>query len=246
MSESVRENLAYKTQDHSFRSRDEYANAKYDITTDWIKPALLGPGNLIVANIGCGTGEYNLRLKEFGVQVLACEPEDQAFKIASGLADGRQVQVANMGLEEFANAHQSVGFDILVMHDVLEHIENEARAVKCVADLIKPGGQAVISVPAYQWLFGHHDVQLGHYRRYTKSRLTEIFLPRFTILHSRYYGSAFIPVTLMFSKWMKKSYPAEAATSAAWKRKLFRTACQVQRHLAEPIGTSALIHIQKR
>ncbi|MGE0529578.1 MAG: class I SAM-dependent methyltransferase [Bdellovibrionales bacterium] len=137
MSGLVRENLAYKTEDHRFRSRDEYANAKYDITTAWIRPGLEAQGNLIVANIGCGTGEYNLRLKQFGVQVLACEPEERAFEIANRLADGRRIQVAKMGLEEFANTHQSVGFDVLIMHDVLEHIENEARAVECVADLIR-------------------------------------------------------------------------------------------------------------
>ena len=35
-----------------------------------------------------------------------------------------------------------------------------------VHSLLKPGGLALISVLAYQWLFGHHDVQLGHFRRW--------------------------------------------------------------------------------
>ncbi len=238
------QNLEYKTADHQFRSRDEYANAKYDITSTWLAP-FLAAGRLTVANVGCGGGEYNHRLAAFEVNVVACEPEPKAFALAYESAKtSDRIRVENYGLEKFAEEHGP--FDVLVMHDVLEHIEDEAYAVDCVAKLIRPGGQAVISVPAYQWLFGYHDVQLGHYRRYTRTRLMDLFKPSFEILNARYYGSLFIPVTLIFSKWMQKPYPIGEVTANKWKQRVFRTACQFQRLLPEPIGTSVLIHLQKR
>ena len=70
----------------------------------------------------------------------------------------------------------------------------DAAAVATVRSLLKPDGIAVISVPAYQWLFGHHDVQLGHYRRYTRRNLLKLFRADFAIEAGRYYGAAFIPI----------------------------------------------------
>ncbi len=238
------ENLEYKSQDHQFRSRDEYANAKYDITSQWLAKALASGRQKTVANVGCGSGEYNLRLAATGAKVLACEPETNAFQsaLAKAPASGK-IQVENIGLEDFTKKYAPV--DLLVMHDVLEHIEDESDAVTNISQLVKSGGEAVISVPAYNWLFGYHDVQLGHYRRYTKSRMIELFEKDFTILNSRYYGSFFIPVTLMFSKWMQKPYPVGAVTAKPWKQSLFRAACQLQKALPEPIGTSVLLHLRR-
>lgn len=237
------ENIEYKTKDHAFRSRDEYANAKYDITTQWLEPVLVHAKT--VANVGCGSGEYNLRLAEFGAQILASEPEPVAFAVAKEkAAKNPKIQVQKYGLEKFVTVNPPA--DILVMHDVLEHIENEAEAVRCIAQAVKKGGHAVISVPAYNWLFGYHDVQLGHFRRYTKNRLIELFNPEFQILNGRYYGSFFIPVTLMFSKWMKKPYPVGSVTAKPWKQSLFRAACQLQKALPEPVGTSVLLHLWRR
>jgi len=51
---NVRENIAYKTADQRFRSADEYAQGKYDLTTRWLAPRIQA-GQLLL-NIGCGSG----------------------------------------------------------------------------------------------------------------------------------------------------------------------------------------------
>ena len=53
------------------------------------------------------------------------------------------------------------------MFDVLEHIEDEARALRIVNQKLKPGGRIALSVPAYMWLWGQQDIVNHHYRRYT-------------------------------------------------------------------------------
>jgi 2-polyprenyl-3-methyl-5-hydroxy-6-metoxy-1,4-benzoquinol methylase len=242
----MHENLEYKTGDHSFRGKDEYANAKYDITENWLKLASLRESaSKTIANVGCGSGEFSQRVASWGYQVVACEPERIAFEIAKkSCSRFPNIQIENMGLEEFSEATPQV--DFLVMHDVLEHIENESYAISCIAKLVKKGGRAVISVPAFNWLFGNHDVQLGHFRRYTKSRLIQLFEKDFEILDSRYFGSFFIPVTLLFSRIFKRNYPTGAVTASSWKQTAFKTLCQVQRTLPEPIGTSVLIHCVRK
>src|SRR5699024_5430536 len=38
--------------------------------------------------------------------------------------------------------------------------------------VLAPGGRLLASVPAYDWAWSDHDVRAGHYRRYTRGRLT--------------------------------------------------------------------------
>jgi SAM-dependent methyltransferase len=235
----VREDIDYKTTDHLFRSKDEYAQGKYDVTTRWLKPRLK-PDQLLL-NIGCGSGEYNAAAHAMGLRVAACEPETNAFELAAKNAPD-SCRVFNSGLMELVGNVEPA--DFIVMHDVLEHIEDDVAAVNTVHELLAPGGVAVISVPAYQWLFGHHDVQLGHYRRYTKRSLLKLFRPDFKIEAARYYGAALIPVALWFSRISKKPYPV-AGASKGIVAKAMRFVCQMESRIPMPMGTSVMIRVRR-
>ena len=235
---AVHEDVAYKTADHLFRSKDAYAQGKYDITTRWLRKRI-APDQLLL-NIGCGSGEYNGAAHAMGLRVLGCEPEAQAFALASSTTP-EGCEVRNCGLMEL----ESAPADFIVMHDVLEHIEDDAAAATALHALLKPGGVAVISVPAYQWLFGHHDVQLGHYRRYTRRSLLTVLRPHFEIERSRYYGASLIPIALWFSKLSKKPYPVEAA-SGGLMNTMMRWICGFESHVPMPMGTSVLARVRKR
>ncbi len=239
------ETATYKQADHLFRGADQYAAAKYDITTEWLgltrREAVAGKR---LANVGCGGGEYNLLAASLGLEVVACEPEPGAFALARAAAEGVPgVRVLPLGLEDFAAAVAPV--DLLVMHDVLEHIADERAALAALARLVRPGGEAVLSVPAFQWLFGRHDRELGHHRRYTRDRLAALFRDGWQVLRARYYGPAFVPVTLVFSRWLERPYPTRSAAGSPWRRSAFRALCQAQRALPSPFGTSVLIHVRR-
>ena len=238
--DGVREDIAYKTSDHLFRSKDEYAQGKYDTTTRWLK-RYMQPGDRLL-NVGCGSGEYNAAAHAMGLRVTACEPEPNAHALASQAAP-EGCQVFNTGLMELVGEVEPVQF--IVMHDVLEHIEDDVAAVAAVHQLLAPGGRAVISVPAYQWLFGHHDVQLGHFRRYTKRNLLRLFRADFEIEKARYYGASFIPVALYFSRLSKKPYPV-ATASKGFVSKAMRFVCQTESRVPMPVGTSVMISVRRR
>lgn len=57
-------------------------------------------------------------------------------------------------------------FDTAVMLNVLEHIEDDARALAAVHRLLGRGGRLVLLLPAEHYLYGTLDQALGHYRRY--------------------------------------------------------------------------------
>ena len=63
--------------------------------------------------------------------------------------------------------------DAVVMLNVLEHIADDERALGQVWRVLKPGGIAVVEVPAGPHLFDAYDKALLHFRRYRLRELTE-------------------------------------------------------------------------
>ncbi|MCA9067087.1 MAG: class I SAM-dependent methyltransferase, partial [Planctomycetaceae bacterium] len=57
----------------------------------------------------------------------------------------------------------------VVLLDVLEHVEHPAEVLQHVHRALNDQGAVIVTVPAYPWLYGRWDEQLGHYRRYTSS-----------------------------------------------------------------------------
>lgn len=62
-------------------------------------------------------------------------------------------------------------FDTIVFINVLEHIEDDRRALTHAQALLQPGGHVLIHVPACPILYGSLDIALGHHRRYTRAAL---------------------------------------------------------------------------
>lgn len=62
-------------------------------------------------------------------------------------------------------------FDTVFALNVIEHIADDVLALENCRRLVRPGGAVVVLVPAYEWLHNRLDVELGHYRRYTRASL---------------------------------------------------------------------------
>ena len=61
--------------------------------------------------------------------------------------------------------------DLVLMMDVLEHVDDDRGLVKLYADKVPSGAHFLVTVPAFRFLWSGHDVFLEHKRRY---RLPEI------------------------------------------------------------------------
>jgi 2-polyprenyl-3-methyl-5-hydroxy-6-metoxy-1,4-benzoquinol methylase len=233
----------YTQADHAFRDVDPYAKAKYDLTLRWLRDAI-GPGTLLY-NVGCGSGYFNALAMQAGARVVACEPDPEAYRIAlqRGAALRRAggdavVDVVNCGLEAFARDCEPA--DVVVMHDVLEHVEDDSGAIEALARLVRPKGVVVVSVPALQLLFGLHDELLGHYRRYSASSLRRVVQARFRVERLQWFGMLSIPLVLWFSRWRRKPYPLQTGSTGALGR-LYARLCAAETHVPEPIGSSILL-----
>jgi len=222
--------LAYTASDHQFRENDYYARAKYDITLRWLGPAR---GRTLL-NIGCGAGLFNLLAHDAGFSVVACEPDPVAHGRALAAApDGVVVHLGGL-----FDAPLTQSADVVVMHDVLEHIDDEAAAVSELWRLVDADGTMVLSVPALQSLYGLHDERLGHHRRYTRRSLRSTLDDRFVVRRMRYFGLSLIPVTLWFSRWRRQPYPTATATGASLVGRAFALLCRGESFVPTPLGTS--------
>src|SRR5580700_10795374 len=65
-------------------------------------------------------------------------------------------------------------FDTVVCLNVVEHVQDDAAALRNVWNVLDPGGRAIILVPCGPKLYGTLDEVLGHFRRYTRQQLIEV------------------------------------------------------------------------
>ncbi|NJY63625.1 class I SAM-dependent methyltransferase [Salinimicrobium sp. CDJ15-81-2] len=80
-------------------------------------------------------------------------------------------------------------FDTVFALNVIEHIEDDNLAIQNCKKLLKEKGNLIILVPSYDSLYNKFDEELGHFRRYTRQSLSELFIKNnLKILHSQYFN----------------------------------------------------------
>ena len=144
------------------------------------------------------------------------------------------------GLADFARDRAPARF--IVMHDVLEHIEDDVAAAATLRGLVATDGTVVLSVPALMSLFGRHDEELGHYRRYTPRTLQRVLAPHFVVERLQWYGMASIPIAWYFSRWRRIAYPLGSVRSPLGAA--YAAVCEAESYLREPIGTSLIARLR--
>lgn len=160
--------------------------------------------NAVIMEIGCSSGFLIKDLvKSFplsavvGVDVVK-EPLYKLAKVLPG------TPLIRFDLLRCPLPDQSV--DVLVMLNVLEHIEDDVRALENAYKLLKPGGSLVIEVPAGPRLYDNYDAELHHFRRYSASELKQKMINAgFNVVRQSHLGfllyPAFVAVKLI-NKWL--------------------------------------------
>lgn len=156
---------------------------------------------LKVCELGCGTGLMLRHLEtDRHAEVWGMDQSERAVALARrrGLANIRQGALP--GQVPFAGSD----FDVVLVLDILEHIEDDQTSLARAAELLRPNGVLVCTVPAYNFLWTAFDAVHGHRRRYCRGTLRPLFeraglrLELFT-----YFNTLLFPVALLQRLWAR-------------------------------------------
>ena len=108
---------------------------------------------------GCGVGMYVEHLAPFGGEIVGMEYDWER----AAEAGSRSPRILNAAGESLP--FPSGTFDLILSHEVLEHVQDDAQAVQEMVRVLRPGGRAVIFVPNRGYPFETHGIYWrGKYR----------------------------------------------------------------------------------
>jgi len=150
---------------------------------------------LQILDVGCGPSALYVRaLQEAGHDIAGIDFSDQSIGMARKKGAKK---VYNMSMESFF-AYEKEPRDIILMLDMLEHVQNDLELVQSAFENIREAGTLFITVPAYQCLWGPHDEVNHHFRRYTKRKLVAIVSGAgFQVEKASYFNTLLFPLALV-------------------------------------------------
>ncbi|TSC88378.1 MAG: type 12 methyltransferase [Microgenomates group bacterium Gr01-1014_16] len=135
-------------------------------------------------------------------------------------------------------------FDTVVTLNVLEHVPKISQAIKNIYAMLKPGGKAIILVPAFNFAYSSLDKNLGHVKRYSIGQINGLTRREgFQEIKSFYINPAGLIGWFIIGKILKKgSIPL---MSVKFFDIAFRPILWLERRVHFPIGLSLIIIVQK-
>jgi SAM-dependent methyltransferase len=145
------------------------------------KLSRLASSNARVLEFGAGIGSLaQIWAQEKGIKPICLEIDSNLKNI-----------IQDRGFECYSNLEDIEGqFDLIYSSNVLEHIEDDQKALEQLYQKLKPGGALALYLPAFQCLYSDFDAAIGHYRRYGKVELmNKLKSAHFTIEKCEYADS---------------------------------------------------------
>jgi len=129
-----------------------------------------GTGRRIV-DVGCGTGANIASLTD-AYECHGIDPSAEGIRLARERFPAVQF-TCGLAPEAFGPAEREA--DVLLAMDVMEHVPDDFLFASSLLGALEPGGHLLVTVPADETLWSPHDVNFGHYRRYTRDRLERVW-----------------------------------------------------------------------
>ncbi len=190
---------------------DEYANmeqmegshwyyaGKRDFARGWLLRAGPPRPDSLLLDCGAGTGRFAQEMQAH-CRVMVLDDHEESLRILR--TRFRADQILSLAGDRVPLPDGSL--DFVTALDVLEHTPDDRAVVAGFHRLLRPGGVALVTVPAGMALWSDWDVALHHFRRYSRPQLKALFPPgEWELLHVNYTNVAVYPAVWLVRKWRK-------------------------------------------
>ncbi|MBL9188309.1 MAG: class I SAM-dependent methyltransferase [Opitutaceae bacterium] len=187
-----------------------YYSGKRRFAREWIQRVRApAPGDLLL-DCGAGTGSFAQEMERL-CRVMVLDDHEEALRLLR--TRFRPEQIISLAGDRVPLPDGSLEY--VTALDVLEHVPDDRAVVQGFHRLLKPGGLAVVTVPASMALWSDWDVALHHFRRYDRAQLRALFpAGEWEIIHANYTNVLVYPAVWAVRKWRAwrgRSGPAPAA-----------------------------------
>jgi SAM-dependent methyltransferase len=201
---------------------------------------------LKILDVGCGDGLFFDRLAEFG-DVEGVEPD-------AGLVNPEGPHRSRIRIAPFdMNFRSSESYSLVLMLDVLEHLDDPSAALHQAYSLLDPAGALLLTVPAFQLLWTNHDVINQHRVRYRRKTLGPLLRQAgFVILEEWYWYQWTCPAKLAIRlvESIVRRPPAVAHVPPVWINRLLYWISRMEQRtfgaIGIPFGSSLMVYCAKQ
>jgi len=202
--------------------------------------------DLQILDVGCGDGLFFDRLEQFG--------EVEGIEAVTDLIAPHGIHRTKIHVGEFDESfHPRKHYSLILMLDVLEHLDRPEAALRHAGTLLELGGVLLITVPAFRLLWTNHDVLNQHRTRFTKAGLRNLLeRGRLRVLDARYFFVWLFAAKLCTRaiEGMVRSKPGVPRVPAPWLNKLLWKFSRAENSLALrfpfPFGSSLLMLVTSK
>jgi SAM-dependent methyltransferase len=130
-------------------------------------------------------------------------------------------------------------FDTILYIDVLEHIEDDHAEAQLAISHLSPSGKVVVLSPAHNYLYSPFDKAIGHYRRYNKVMLRQVFQGSVKEIKLIYLDSLGMILSLV-NRILLKSTSPKPSQIAFWDTQVVPVSKVLDKLLRYNLGKSVI------
>lgn len=208
------------------------------------------PKTAKIFDFGCGSGYTVGYLQKLGYDASGADVSVEAIEF------GRSMGIGNLAIVQNGEIKPPEGgFDLILALDVIEHIKDDFGPIIAIERALRSRGMAIITVPAYKWLWGVQDDISHHYRRYTMSSLIETIKQssNLVIIRKSYFNSFLFPpiaVVRLLNKWFNlKKRKSDFDINSRFLNSIFYFIFNLETYFLKlfnfPFGVSILFVLKK-
>jgi len=138
-----------------------YWQYEYDVATKYMVPLLEEWGLTLrgahVLDVGCGEGGGLCAMHDTGADCAGFDIDEPRVAAATMLKGERNIPLTTGNLYEETLPFQGIRFDIVILHDVFEHLERKDEVLQKLMGYLKPDGRLLITFPPYYSAYGAHQ-----------------------------------------------------------------------------------------